>query len=241
MENQHSELDSVFEKVGKGLFKELTPDEELIFYREVINRVNATIYINQIDNLDDFTTARHIWVNQRGTDLMGYTIEEAYALGHHFFATVLHPEDLSLGEQSMDYHKLKKGDSFGGVLRQITRDRRTLWCHGNSIVLHERNGAPLRFLNISMNIQNESHTQHQLFELQKENIRLTNQLLLQQLSSREKEVLRLIGTGKSDKQISRELNLSYDTARTHRKNILRKLGKHKTAELVCFAVENGLN
>jgi len=59
--------------------------------------------------------------------------------------------------------------------------------------------------------------------------------LLSQLTPREKEVLKIIGEGKTTKQVAEELGLSVSTVGNHRKHICRKLGLHSTAELVAFA------
>jgi DNA-binding NarL/FixJ family response regulator len=60
------------------------------------------------------------------------------------------------------------------------------------------------------------------------------------LTSRELEVLQHIVTGKSNKEIASELNLSVNTVSVHRANIMDRLGIHKTAELVVYAIRNGL-
>jgi DNA-binding NarL/FixJ family response regulator len=60
------------------------------------------------------------------------------------------------------------------------------------------------------------------------------------LTTRELEVLRLICTGKSNKEIASELNLSANTVSVHRANIMDALGIHKTAELVVYAIRSGL-
>jgi two-component system NarL family response regulator len=54
------------------------------------------------------------------------------------------------------------------------------------------------------------------------------------LSSREREIINLIGDGVSDKDIAERLFLSFHTIRTHRKNIAKKLGfsLKNAAELV---------
>ncbi|MFY0482377.1 response regulator [Flavobacterium sp. PLA-1-15] len=57
------------------------------------------------------------------------------------------------------------------------------------------------------------------------------------LSSREKEILRLIGEGKSSLEISELLFIGKTTVDTHRKNILRKLNIHGKTDLIRFAVE----
>lgn len=60
------------------------------------------------------------------------------------------------------------------------------------------------------------------------------------LTVRELEVLRHIVAGKSNKEIAAELGLSANTVGVHRANIMDTLGIHKTAELVVYAIRNGL-
>jgi DNA-binding NarL/FixJ family response regulator len=60
------------------------------------------------------------------------------------------------------------------------------------------------------------------------------------LTPRELEILQHIVAGKSNKEIATELNLSVNTVSVHRANIMDALGIHKTAELVVYAIRNGL-
>jgi DNA-binding NarL/FixJ family response regulator len=60
------------------------------------------------------------------------------------------------------------------------------------------------------------------------------------LTPREVEILQLICDGKSNKEIASQLDLSVNTVAVHRANIMDALGIHKTAELVVFAIRNGL-
>ena len=60
------------------------------------------------------------------------------------------------------------------------------------------------------------------------------------LTPRELEVLQLIVEGKSNKEIAAVLNLSANTVAVHRANMMDALGAHKTAELVVYAIRNGL-
>ena len=57
------------------------------------------------------------------------------------------------------------------------------------------------------------------------------------LSKREKEILRLIGEGKTSNEISEVLSIGKTTVDTHRKNILKKLSIQGKTDLVRFAVE----
>jgi DNA-binding NarL/FixJ family response regulator len=60
------------------------------------------------------------------------------------------------------------------------------------------------------------------------------------LTARELEILQFIVDGKSNKEIAAALNLSANTVAVHRSNIMDALGIHKTAELVVYAIRNGL-
>jgi DNA-binding NarL/FixJ family response regulator len=60
------------------------------------------------------------------------------------------------------------------------------------------------------------------------------------LTPRELEVLQLICDGLSNKEIAEKLELSANTVAVHRANIMNTLGVHKTAELVVYALQNGL-
>jgi DNA-binding NarL/FixJ family response regulator len=60
------------------------------------------------------------------------------------------------------------------------------------------------------------------------------------LSPREMEVLQLIVNGKSNKDIATILKLSVNTVAVHRANIMQALNIHNTAELVVYAIRNGL-
>ncbi len=60
------------------------------------------------------------------------------------------------------------------------------------------------------------------------------------LTVRELEILQLIVGGLSNKEIATQLKLSANTVAVHRANIMDALGIHKTAELVVYAIRNGL-
>jgi DNA-binding NarL/FixJ family response regulator len=60
------------------------------------------------------------------------------------------------------------------------------------------------------------------------------------LSLREKEILQLLASGKSNRDIADLLHISITTAESHRSNILQKLHLHSLAELILYAVRKGL-
>jgi DNA-binding NarL/FixJ family response regulator len=63
---------------------------------------------------------------------------------------------------------------------------------------------------------------------------------LDQMSDREKEVLKLLAEGRSNREIADLLCLSVKTVMSHRANLMEKLDIHNRTELVKFAIRAGL-
>jgi two-component system response regulator NreC len=60
------------------------------------------------------------------------------------------------------------------------------------------------------------------------------------LTARERQVLQLVGEGKTTKEIAVLLGVSVKTAETHRTRLMQKLDIHETASLVRYAIRRGL-
>ena len=58
------------------------------------------------------------------------------------------------------------------------------------------------------------------------------------LGGREEQVLRLVADGYSSKEIARNLQIAPSTVEVHRRNIMRKVGLHKVADLTRYAIRN---
>jgi two-component system NarL family response regulator len=58
------------------------------------------------------------------------------------------------------------------------------------------------------------------------------------LGGREEQVLRLVADGLSSKEIARNLQIAPSTVEVHRRNIMRKVGLHKVADLTRYAIRN---
>lgn len=63
---------------------------------------------------------------------------------------------------------------------------------------------------------------------------------LEELSTREREILQLIAESHSNKSIAEKLNISVKTAETHRNNIMKKLNIHDAVGLTRYAIAHGL-
>lgn len=62
----------------------------------------------------------------------------------------------------------------------------------------------------------------------------------QQLTASEIEIVRLIASGLTTKEIATRKYISFHTVMTHRKNILRKLGVSNASELIMYAIKTGI-
>ena len=65
-------------------------------------------------------------------------------------------------------------------------------------------------------------------------------LMVQNITTRELEILQLIALGLTSQDISKKLFISKNTVETHRKNLLAKLNVKNTASLLKFAYKKGL-
>ena len=60
------------------------------------------------------------------------------------------------------------------------------------------------------------------------------------LTDREKQVLKLVAEGSSNKEIAETLGISVKTAMAHREHLMGKLGVHSRTELIRFALRRGV-
>jgi DNA-binding NarL/FixJ family response regulator len=61
-----------------------------------------------------------------------------------------------------------------------------------------------------------------------------------ELTARERQVLELLAAGLDNRQIARQLGITYATVRTHVRNLLEKFGVHSRLEAVARAADDGL-
>ena len=70
--------------------------------------------------------------------------------------------------------------------------------------------------------------------------RLKSRTSWDSITQREREVLKLLGEGFQNKEISDMLHISVKTVEKHRANIMNKLDLHNAAALTAYAIEHGL-
>jgi len=61
------------------------------------------------------------------------------------------------------------------------------------------------------------------------------------LTERERQLLALVASGKTGKQIAAMLGIAVRTARAHREKLAQKLGSSSTAWLTRYAIQHGID
>lgn len=67
-----------------------------------------------------------------------------------------------------------------------------------------------------------------------------SQAVAARLTTREREIVRLLARGESNKEIARNLDVAESTVKIHVQNILKKLGLTSRVQIAVYAVEHGL-
>jgi DNA-binding NarL/FixJ family response regulator len=107
--------------------------------------------------------------------------------------------------------------SLVDALRSVSRDKRFLSSKVNEIVLNGFLGVPDGSDEIP-----------------------AAEWLERKPTQRETQIIRLLGAGKSHKEIAAELGIAVRTVETHRAKIMLKLGLNSAPQLVQYALRNGL-
>jgi DNA-binding CsgD family transcriptional regulator len=199
------------------------------------------ITINQIDDLDDPSSHFSLWSNKLADDFLGYTREEILELGFKYFLETMHPDEVALIGEAMMKFRADNAPIYGGVMRLKPRNGDFHRFIGSLAVMEMKEDKPWRVLVAVQNLEKMNDTRDQIIQLIRENLQLKNKLRFRNLSTREKQIVKLIANGNTDREIAVELSISPATVKTHRHNIIEKLQLKNKAAIAQFATENGLD
>lgn len=123
----------------------------------------------------------------------------------------------------------------------IIKDSTNKWYYLNITPFkHDDKGKLTQVLCSFIDIIDRMVNPDRISDMRKEIAQLKNQLSLSHLTRAEKNILKLLVAGKSEKEISTIQSKSIHTIKTHLKNIHRKLNINKSTELVRFAINAGI-
>jgi len=215
------------EDIERTRYENKNLSERLTFYKMLLQNLPALFVIINLEK------KKIIWKNYE-FDLL---IEKHKMTEQNLIEQINH------FYQDYEKNKTNKDNEAAntGIFKVKGDDNKILsyYFKAHTIKFNKKNQPEEVFVN-AINLSERINTEHQLAELVKENKRLKNKLALNLLTKREKEIIKLISNGLSSKKIAEELELSFYTVETHRKNILHKIELKNTAELIRFASESGL-
>lgn len=218
-------------------------NERIVFLEDILNKAPVSIYINELDQSNTIIASSNVWANQRTLDFIGYTQQELQQMGNTFYEQVMHPDDLCQTQQSLQHLSDPANEPvYRDVCRIKTKDNDYQWVNKRTNVFSSTpDGAPLQLIHTAFDLRATIHTDNQLNEALKEINRHKNYNKLSQITKREREILKRIAKGMTDRDIANSLCISERTAQTHRNNLIKKTQTPNTASLVAFAIECGLD
>lgn len=183
-----------------------------------------------------------VYMSPKGLEELGITLEVVREMGPNYYKLFFNEKDtinyLSKWNEFSENYK-NKGVWFTYFQQvNIVSQNKPIWFLSASTVVayDDEIKKPLFSITISLRIHQYMPIVPKLERLVSENHFLKENLnLFSSLTKKEKEILRLMAMGMTPKEIADQTSCSEQTARTHRRNIKRKLQIKKEVDLVYFA------
>jgi PAS domain S-box-containing protein len=199
--------------------------------------VKDIIYaVNDVITLYD-KTLKILWVNKSCYEVFGYNSEEIILYPNDFIYERIHPDDKHIILKRNEL--INQGIEYTETIRFQHKNGHYVWLKvSDKVFKNKPDGSPFLFLGVATDITEIVLAEDTINHLSSENKKLSRKLIKCSISAREIEILELIAEGYPGKQIGDKLNISFNTVRTHRNNIMRKLNINCTAGLVNYYREN---
>ncbi|MDD5569663.1 MAG: LuxR C-terminal-related transcriptional regulator [Bacteroidales bacterium] len=211
-------------------------EEKYNFLNEVMNGANVLIHVNDIIKMS------LVWGSGKFKEMLGYTSEELITMGSEYSKTHYHPDDYKLLVEAAEFFKQEKGTSHTLMYRVKHKDGSWMrFITTRSLFKRKPTGEPWLVIAVTIKTDADIHTNISMDEMRTKSNRKKNADVIEKLTEKELIIIKHIVTGKSNRAIAEELGLSINTISVHRRNIFVKLKITKTAQLVNFATDNGLN
>jgi DNA-binding CsgD family transcriptional regulator len=219
----------------------------------IMDSLPSTMYILH------YPTQQYLFMTDNAHHMIGYRREEFFKGGVAWHLANMHPEDRAIISsdvfnqflgytRSLDKKQLKN-TRFSINYRLLRKDGVYIQVLQQYVVLKvNRDGSPILTLGFCTDISSHKHDSKVVFSISHyddndgftvvstdsfPNPKVT-------VSQRENEILNHLIKGLSSKQIALTLHLSIHTINAHRRNILEKTNCKNTADLVNYALKNGL-
>jgi DNA-binding CsgD family transcriptional regulator len=220
----------------------MTFQELYYFSDEQKSNVLSNIYnkINAFICIIDIQYEKLIWANRHFIHNLGYPGAKLLTMTTDELLAHIHPDYREIQISSFKDLIFSNNECSYSLIKLLTRGN--IWTLVLNInIAYERNyeGHITKVLIYSTEVDIDQ-LQDQLSLISKKENSVKEINCDKHLSIREKKIIELISKGATDRNISVELGISINTAKTHRKRIIHKLGLKNSCTLIKYAIDNGL-
>lgn len=181
-----------------------------------------------------------VYMCNRGLNILGTTMDELAAIGPEYHSRFFNPDDAKdYVPKILGLLERNNNDEVISFFQQVKHAENNEWkwyLSCTKIFMQNEEGFPLLTITNAIPVDAQHHIAAKAERLLNENTFLRNNYpAFNLLSKREKEILKLITKGASTIQIAKDLHISEMTAKTHRRNIRKKLNAESMYDLTQFA------
>jgi DNA-binding CsgD family transcriptional regulator len=209
-------------------------DEKIAASIPGFQQVPGAVIIHHIEE------QRVIYMSPWGLDILGVTMQELIDMGKDYFTRFFVQEEIEY-YVNLIFGLLQRNNddetvSYFQQVRTKASPNLKLYFTATRIFMRDNKGQPLLTATLASPIDEEHSVFNKIERLLDENEFLRrNKDLFASLTRREKEIIKQIAIGKNSPEIAKQLSLSEDTVKTHRRNIKRKLSADTYYDIVRFA------
>ncbi len=203
---------------------------------ELIRSFNFTYFILDIRTSNIMNSCKPV------LDFFGIT--ESYFYHSSLYELIIentHADDINKFEKLFNFIHSPHKTNYSSILK--IRNCSGIWRHiymNVSMGQASCNQTPDHIYICCVGLTDLIEENQKLIRINREPKSSNKESLISLLSKREKEILKLVVNGFTDKEIALKLNISSHTAITHRKNIISKLRVKNTASLAFTAGKIGI-
>ena len=179
------------------------------------------------------------YMSPRGLRILGTSMDELKAMGAEYFNYYFHPDDKG-AETVFEMITNNSTHDVFTMFQQVREKGKTnewkLYLTSLKIFLKDERGKPAFTIATAHPLEpNASVTDKVIRIIEENSFTQSKKHLFNTLSTREKEFLALLATLNSNEAIASRLHISVETAKTHRRNIKRKLRISNHTEFIDYA------
>lgn len=191
--------------------------------------------------VQDLSTLTNTYMNKSGCEILKHSKEELEDLGPAYFTRFFPPEEMAILKPEL--FKFCKQNDPSRVYSFFQRVRPNESCDykwyltSSSLYSQAETDNNTNIIHIAIEVNNISYASKKMSFLSEQNeLVQKNYSKYCLLTSREKEIIKLIIDGKSSYVIADMLFISQHTVNNHRKNIIKKLDIRSLSELFKIAI-----